>query len=81
MSLQMIDKKELISSIFYPRKSNIKEDSKDELISVDTDVKVGVRYFLKDKEFPNILFFHGNGELAQEYNDIANYYNRYNINL
>ena len=77
----MIDKKELISSIFYPRKSHIKEDSQDQLIQVGEKVRVGIRYFLKDKSFANVLFFHGNAELAQEYDDVANYYNRYDINF
>ena len=37
--------------------------------------------FLKDTSFPTILFFHGNAELSNEYDEIASYYNKYEINF
>ena len=76
-----INKKEIINSIIYPRKSYKERDEKDHLISVSESVKVGVRFFLKDKTFDNILFFHGNAELAQEYDDIASLYHQRNCNF
>ena len=74
-------KADLIQSIFYPRVSNIPKDSKDHLIDTEDNQKLGTRFFLKDKTFPTILFFHGNAEVAQEYDDIGNYYNRFSLNL
>ena len=47
----------LIDFIFFPRKSNSPKDKLEHLISVDTNTKVGCRFFLKDKDFHNILFF------------------------
>ena len=76
-----IDKKSIINSIFFPRKSNIQKDENDHLISVEDGVKVGVRFFLKDALFDNVIFFHGNAELAQEYEDIAMIYNQYKCNF
>ena len=76
----MQNKDMLINSIFFPRKSNEK-DSRDHLVNMDSEVLVGVRFYIKDKNYDNILYFHGNAELACEYEDIANIYNEYNINL
>ena len=67
-----MQKKDLVNSIFFPRNSNIEKDSNDVLIKVDKNVEVGVRLFLKDVKFPTIIFFHGNGEVAQEYEEIGN---------
>ena len=71
----------LLNSIFFPRPSFISRDDKDHLVEVDKNTEVGVRFFLSDKNFSNILFFHGNAELAQEYNDIAEYYNTTGCNF
>ena len=76
-----MNKDQIINSIFFPRKSNIPKDSNDQLIDTDDGNQVGVRYFLKSKNLPNIIFFHGNAELAQEYNDIATFYNQHDMNF
>mgnify|MGYP001218225020 CR=1 FL=1 len=77
----MINKNQLLSSIFHPRESNIQKDEKDILVEVESNTNIGIRLFLKDKKYPCIIFFHGNGELAQEYDDIAEYYNSYKLNF
>ena len=74
-------KKELINSIFYPRKSFSAPNENDLLIQVEASVNIGVRLFLDNKSNANVLYFHGNAELAQEYNSTASLYNNYNINL
>ena len=75
-----VDKNQIINSIFYPRRSHQNKDDLDHLIEVDRGVFVGARFFLKDSNFDNIIFFHGNAELAQEYGDIANAYQICNFN-
>ena len=77
----MISKDQLINSIFYPRKSNIDKDDKDIIVDIDKNTKVGIRLFLKNKNYPTIIFFHGNAEIAQEYDDIASFYNNHNLNF
>ena len=72
---------DLINSIFFPRPSNIPKDDNDHLIDVGNNINVGVRFFLYNKSYPSILFFHGNGEIARDYDEIAEYYNRLGINL
>jgi len=76
-----MNKHQIINSIFYPRNSHIPKDDNDHIIDTTDGEKIGIRFFLKDKSFSTILFFHGNAELAQEYDDIAIYYNRYNLNF
>ena len=76
-----MNKKELINSIFYPRTSGMPKDEKDHLINTSDDKIIGSRFFLHNKNFPTIIFFHGNAELAQEYDDIANYYKRFDLNF
>ena len=77
----MINKEQIINSIFYPRKSNIQKDDRDILVDVEKNIKIGVRCFLINKSFPTIIFFHGNAELAQEYDHIASFYNQYDMNF
>ena len=76
----MITKDDLINSIFFPRSSDT-QNNNDHTVLVEKDISVGMTFFLKDKTFNNILFFHGNAELAQEYSDIAAFFHNYNINI
>ena len=76
-----MNKAQIINSIFYPRPSGIPKDEKDHLINTSDDKIIGSRFFLNNKNFPTIIFFHGNAELAQEYDDIANYYKRFDLNF
>ena len=76
-----MDIQKLLNSIFFPRKSEFEIDDKDHLVSVDSDVSVGIRLFIKDDSYPTILFFHANAEITHEYDDIAEMYNQYNINF
>ena len=76
-----MNKNDLLNSIFYPRKSNMSKNDKDFLIKTSDGEIVGARLFLKNVNFNTIIFYHGNAELAQEYDDIASYYNRYDLNF
>ena len=76
-----MNKNKLLETIFFPRKSNNDIDSNDLLVKTSDSNSVGIRIFLKNKIFPTILYFHGNAELAQEYDSIADYYQKHEINL
>jgi len=69
------------SLLFHPRKSFENLSDNDILINVGNNVSVGIKLFLKNKLYNNILFFHGNGEISSEYNEIAQIYNNNNINF
>ena len=69
------------SLLFHPRKSYQEMDENDIHINIDDSVQVGARFHLISKSFPTLLFFHGNGEIATEYDDISQIYNKKNINF
>ena len=76
-----MNKINIINSIFFPRRYHLKKDEKDYMLEVEPGVKIGARLFLKDKSYDNIIFFHGNGEIAQEYDSIADIYAKFDCNL
>ena len=76
-----MNKKNILNSIFFPRKSTSSKGEEGHIVSVEKGVGVGVHFYLKDKFFDNIIFFHGNAELAEEYADIAHIYHAHRINL
>ena len=71
----------LESFIFHPRKAFQQMGKNDHLIEVENCVKVGARFHLNNPAAPTILFFHGNGEIAPEYDDIAPLYNQKGFNF
>ena len=78
---QTMDINILNSFLFHPRKAAESLGENDMLIPVNENSKVGVRFHLVNPKAPNILFFHGNGEIAPEYDDIASVYNQREINF
>jgi len=76
-----MDINKLLDSIFFPRKSEYKTDDKDHLVNVNSNTSVGIRLFIKNNNYPTILFFHANAEITHEYDDIAELYNQFNINF
>ena len=71
----------LNSFLFHPRKAFQQMGDNDRLIEVEDGVKVGVRFHLINTSAPNVLFFHGNGEIGSEYDDIAAVYNQRGFNF
>tara|TARA_B100000315_G_C14494723_1_gene549366 strand:- start:324 stop:1073 length:750 start_codon:yes stop_codon:yes gene_type:complete len=71
----------LSSFLFHPRQSYQDIGENDILIDVEDSVQVGIRLHLINQSAPIILFFHGNGEISPEYDDIARVYNQKNINF
>ena len=81
----VLDRPEILVRLFHPR-SEIEwiekpENSVDQLIPVEEGIVVGGRFHMTDKSAPNLLFFHGNGEIVPDYNDMGNLYNRMGINF
>lgn len=79
------DRPEILTTLFHPRPEwPISEGgggSKDILIPVGKDVVVGGRFHLSGKSNPNILFFHGNGEIVADYDDLGGLYVRSGMNF
>ena len=88
-----LDKPEVLMFLFHPRRDYGVEPHRssgkgtevpgvtDILMPVEDDAVVGARFHLADPCYANILFFHGNGEIAADYDDIAPFYNRIGVNF
>ncbi|MEW6262461.1 MAG: alpha/beta fold hydrolase [Thermodesulfobacteriota bacterium] len=73
-----LDVPAVLSLIFYPRPDfgPPGDTGLDLLIPVEAGIKVGARFHPAGRESPCILFFHGNGEIAADYDDLAPLFNR-----
>lgn len=70
--------------IFHPRPDfspSTPSGAEDRLFPVAPGVEIGVRFYLTDPKNPDLLFFHGNGEIASDYDDLGPCFNRWGINL
>ncbi len=79
-----LDRPEILQYIFPLRKDysdNIPEGVMEHFTAVETGVQVGARLHLTEPDAPSILFFHGNGEIASDYDDIGPIYNRYGFSF
>ena len=80
----VLDGPEISRLIFYPRPvwpSSSTPGANDISIPVGDRIAVGARCHVADKKAPNIIFFHGNGEIAADYDDLGPIYNRLGINF
>jgi len=78
-----IDRSSLLSFLFYPRRdfTPCPEGAFDFFVPVEEGVSVSCRFYVGHKSWPWILFFHGNGEVASDYDEIAPFYQQENLNL
>jgi len=79
-----LDQPRALQYIFHPRQeiaANPPAGAVDYAIRVDEGVTIGCRFYIADINAPSILFFHGNGEIVGDYDDIGPVYNRYGLNL
>jgi fermentation-respiration switch protein FrsA (DUF1100 family) len=51
------------------------------LIPVEENIAVGGRFHVAQRSAPNLLFFHGNGEIVADYDEMGPLYNRMGINF
>ena len=68
---------------FYPRKnwSPAPPGAADYSVAVAPETTLSCRFFPAADTAPTILFFYGNGETANDYNDIARFYNQVGVNF
>jgi alpha-beta hydrolase superfamily lysophospholipase len=83
--LKMLDKPEILQFVFYPRRDYTDTFPSDNvmtgLIPVDETISVSYSFYAGGKKSSNILFFHGNGEIASDYESIGPIYNQIGLNL
>lgn len=80
----MIDQQPvLLQFLFYPRRwsAPAPAGAEDLIVPVEGDIAVGCRLYESEAGGPWILLFHGNGEIAADYDQIAPFYRQKGINL
>lgn len=79
----VIDSSPLLMYLFYPRRDYREppQGAFDLDVPVEADVSISCRGYPANGDRPWILFFHGNGEVAGDYDGIAPYYRRSGLNL
>jgi pimeloyl-ACP methyl ester carboxylesterase len=80
---ERMDHPEVIARLFFPRPAQARETSEafNRPVQVDEGVHIVCRVFPSRDDGPNLLFFHGNGETAPDYDYVAPFYRKAFINL
>ena len=80
-----LDLPEILMFLFHPRpepwEPSHHSRAQEILIPVEKNVVVGAGFHMVEKSCPNILFFHGNGEIVADYHEMGPLYNRMGINF
>jgi hypothetical protein len=80
-----LDQPGVLQAIFHPRQETNPapslQNTMDIDIAVDDGIQLHARFHLASNEDPNILFFHGNGEIVSDYDEIGPFYNKYGMNF
>jgi uncharacterized protein len=80
-----LDVPEVLLRLFHPRPEfspgDAHPEARDLLIPVAEDVVVGARFHPAAATAPTILFFHGNGEIVADYDELAPFYSRQGVNF
>lgn len=70
------------SPFYFPAPSENRSDNATlHLVEVEEGVRIGCAMWARGKEFPTILYFHGNGETARDHDWIAPFYLEKGVNL
>ena len=79
----LLDRRGLTRGLFYPRRdvSTSPPGATDYRVDVEQGVHVACRFYPVDRSRPALLFFHGNGEVASDYDTVAPAYQGIGANL
>ncbi|MGB5747897.1 MAG: alpha/beta hydrolase [Desulfobacterales bacterium] len=88
-----LDRPEVLNFLFHPRpqpppppfqatdSAGLITHEKDILIPVEDEVVIGARFHMAEKSGANLLFFHGNGEIVTDYDELGPVYNQMGVNF
>ncbi len=83
-AIAVLDRPDVLFYLFHPRPEApgaYRGPALDLMIAVTPEVAVGARFHVQASANPNLLFFHGNGEIVADYDDLGPIYNARGINL
>ena len=84
MTQLLLDQAKVSQVLFYPRRTYLASSFPGALsigIQVEPGIVLGGQLYPAAPDSPAILFFHGNGEIAEDYDDIAPMYTQLGITL
>lgn len=85
MSDHPLDQATVTKNLFYPRKTaphaSSDEMVKDGTVRISADIEIGYRLYINHSSAPILLYFHGNGEIASDYDNIAPFYHAAGLSL
>jgi pimeloyl-ACP methyl ester carboxylesterase len=80
-----LDAPEVSTLLFHPRPesglSSTPASALDLMIPVADNAAIGARFHSGEPGAPTILFFHGNGEIVADYDELAPFYQRLGVNF
>lgn len=80
-----LDVPEVLLRLFHPRPEsalfNPPASVQEILIPVDPGVAIGARFYAAGTTAPTLLFFHGNGEIVADYEDLGPLYAQHGFNF
>jgi alpha-beta hydrolase superfamily lysophospholipase len=80
-----LDRPEILHVLFHPRTelrhTRAQRGVEDHVIPVEGRVSLGARFFTAGPDGPNLLFFHGNGEIVADYDEAGRIYQGMGINF
>ena len=82
--IAVLDRPEVLVRLFHPRPEadyHYHGPAQSLMIPVAPEVAVGGRFHVMSAANPNLLFFHGNGEIVADYDELGRLYNARGINL
>jgi len=84
-NLSVLDQPLVLNHLFHPRFEDrlrqVRNNRDDVMIQVDGDVQIGASFHFVKKDAPVVLFFHGNGEIVSDYDDIGGLFNDKGLNF
>ncbi len=84
LSSALLDRRQILSALFFPRRAEPEPDRSDILdgtIPIEGDIVLGYRLYPYKRAAPLILLFHGNGEIASDYDGLASEYHQAGASL
>ncbi len=80
-----LDRPEVLDAVFHPRPdlepAPDDRNVSDHLIPVDPGIHIGARFHAHSPNGANLLFFHGNGEIVSDYDQLGPLFGKLGINL
>jgi len=81
-----LDGPSALSRIFHPARDpqgepGLAVSDRDAFFKTPDGANLHARFWIKDAKLPTVVFFHGNGEIVSDYDDLAPYFQREGLNI